>query len=115
MSVATLRYDVHHDVPAAPRHQRADGSLAVTFARAGPASVLARIDQRAPCRVLLPRPAAGEPPLAVLVNISGGLCGGDRIAASVKVEAGAAATVVTQAAEKIYRSLGPETRVDTRI
>ncbi len=63
--------------------------------------------------MLFPRPAAGAAPLAVLVNISGGLAGGDRIDIAVRIGAGAAATVTTQAAEKIYRSLGPDARVET--
>jgi urease accessory protein len=118
MSVATLRYDAlpsRGEGTAAPRHQRADGSLALTFARAGDATVLGRVEQRSPCRVLFPRPAAGGAPLAVLVNISGGLAGGDRMQVAVQIGTGAAATVTTQAAEKIYRSLDDDARVETRL
>jgi urease accessory protein len=57
----------------------------------------------------------GEAPLAVLVNTAGGLAGGDRVSVAVRVEAGAAATVTTQAAEKIYRSLGADARVETEL
>jgi urease accessory protein len=118
MSVATLRYDAFpsgDDMPASPRHQRGDGRLALAFARAGGTTVLGPIEQRAPCRVLFPRPGAGEAPLAVLVNISGGLAGGDRLSVAVRVAAGAAAVVTTQAAEKIYRSLGPDAELETRL
>jgi urease accessory protein len=82
---------------------------------AGGATVLANLYQHSPCRVLFPRAPAGEPPLAVLVNTAGGLAGGDRACVTVTVEEGAAATVTTQAAEKIYRSLGPDAQVETRL
>ena len=77
--------------------------------------VLANLYQRSPCRVLFPRPPLGEAPLAVLVNTAGGLAGGDHVSVAVRVGAGAAATVTTQAAEKIYRSLGPDARVETQL
>lgn len=51
----------------------------------------------------------------MLVNTAGGMAGGDRASVTVRIEAGAAATVTTQAAEKIYRSLGPDSMVETRI
>jgi urease accessory protein len=117
MSVATLRYEPRSGAtaPVAARHQRSDGRLDLAFARSGSASVLAGLYQRSPCRALFPRPASGEAPLAVLVNTSGGLAGGDRISVTVTVATGAAATVTTQAAEKIYRSLGPDACVETRL
>ncbi len=51
----------------------------------------------------------------MLLTTSGGLAGGDRARVSVGVEDLAQAVVTTQAAEKIYRSLGPETRVDVAL
>ena len=64
--------------------------------------------QSDPCRVLFPRPAAGAPFEGIVVTTSGGIVGGDRIA--IRVEAGdsSVATITTQAAEKIYRSAGPD-------
>ena len=49
----------------------------------------------------------------MLINTSGGLAGGDRI--DIDVEAAGDVCITTQAAEKIYRSLGSETRVSTRL
>jgi len=72
--------------------------------------VLAQLYQRAPCRVLFPAPAIDDIPEAVLITTSGGIAGGDRLRIAVSVEAGAAALLTSQAAEKIYRSLGPEAR-----
>ena len=46
---------------------------------------------------------------AVIVNTAGGMTGGDRFDIGVAVGAGARLTVTTAAAEKVYRSLGPDT------
>lgn len=85
----------------------------VHFGRHG----LSDLSQVAPARLLFPDTDAGEFPLAVTVTTSGGLTGGDRLSLRVKVDAGASATVIPQAAEKIYRALpdDPPTRVETRI
>jgi urease accessory protein len=61
--------------------------------------------QRAPCRILFPDVEPGEPPQAVLLTTTGGLTGGDRTQVDFSVEAGASATLTTQAAEKLYRAL----------
>jgi urease accessory protein len=97
------------------RHQRSHGRLDLSFAGAGAANTVTELFQSSPCRALFPRPRPGEPVLAVLANTAGGLAGGDSIAVSVSVDAGGAATVTTQAAEKVYRSLGPDARVETRL
>lgn len=47
---------------------------------------------------------SGEPPLTVMANLSGGLAGGDRLRIGATVEPGAALSVTTQAAEKVYRA-----------
>ena len=81
-----------------------EGALHLSFVRRGGASRLDRLEQRAPLRALFPRPHDPGVPLAVIVTTSGGLVGGDRLETEVKVDAGAAALVTTQAAEKVYRS-----------
>ena len=96
----------------APRHQRADGAFELRF---GPDGRPRHLFQQAPLRVLFPTPEPGEPPLAAVVNCAGGLAGGDALRQEVRLEAGGRATVSTAAAEKAYRSLGPETRVATRL
>jgi urease accessory protein len=53
--------------------------------------------------------------LAAVANVAGGLAGGDSLALSVEAGAGAALTVTGAAAEKVYRSLGATTRVETRL
>lgn len=47
----------------------------------------------------------GEPPQGILLNTSGGVTGGDALDVSVTWAAGTEATVSTQAAERIYRSV----------
>jgi urease accessory protein len=56
--------------------------------------------------------ACADAPEAVLVNTAGGIAGGDRFAVNLALDAGARLVVTTAAAEKVYRSLGPDARVD---
>jgi urease accessory protein len=105
--------------PPAP-HQRADGAFEVHFATAPrgtgtPATVLRHLFQQAPLRVLFPTPEPDEPPTAALLNCAGGLAGGDALRQQLRLGPGARATLSTAAAEKVYRSLGPETRVESHL
>jgi urease accessory protein len=59
-------------------------------------------------RARFPKVAAGRPPEAVLINTAGGLTGGDRVEMDVTLEGSAAATITTQAHEKVYRSVDTE-------
>ncbi len=67
--------------------------------------------QSGAARVRFPKPAAGAPPEAVLLNTAGGLTGGDRMDVEVTLAAGCSATVTSAAAEKIYRSLEGDTEI----
>jgi len=64
--------------------------------------------QTSPFRVMFPTLPSDELPSAVLVTTSGGLVGGDRLHVGVTVEPGAAVQIMGQAAEKVYRSKGPD-------
>ncbi len=88
-----------------------EGVARLVFGQRG-TTHLARLFQKSPLRVLVPRPAPGEPPCAVLLNTSGGIVGGDALRIAVRLERGAAAVVTTQAAEKAYRSAGAEATVE---
>ncbi len=92
---------------------RADGTAELGLAPAPGGARIAHLYQHSPLRLLFPRPAAGDPFLAALANTAGGVAGGDRLRLAVTVGEGAAALVTTQAAEKIYRSLGADSRIDT--
>ncbi|ODT06155.1 MAG: urease accessory protein UreD [Mesorhizobium sp. SCN 65-20] len=61
-------------------------------------------------------PDTGSDPLeAVLINMAGGLTGGDRIAWEATVGADARASLTTQACEKVYRALAGSAQVDVRL
>jgi urease accessory protein len=94
---------------------RVDGCALLKVERREGCDRLADLYMRDPLRVLFPRPCADEPFPAILATVSGGLVGGDRL--SVEIEAGERATlqVVGQAAEKIYRSTGPDSRVSVSL
>lgn len=93
---------------------RMHGSAELGFVQVDGTSRLGRLYQRAPSRVLFPAPPKGEPPQAALVTTSGGLAGGDILELSIHAGPGAQGLVLGSAAEKVYRSTGPDTvvRVD---
>ncbi|NMJ42358.1 urease accessory protein UreD [Roseomonas sp. JC162] len=98
-----------------PSHQRSRGGASLRFEVARGATRLADLHQASPMRILFPEPEPGEPPLAALVNTAGGLAGGDAVEVGIALGPGAEACVSTPAAEKIYRSLGAETRIAARL
>jgi urease accessory protein len=90
---------------------RAVGDIVLAVDAAAGTSRRTRVHEAGSLRVRFPnveRPDALE---AVVVNTAGGMTGGDRFAIDVTVGAGAGLTVTTAAAEKIYRSLAPETEI----
>lgn len=91
---------------------RMAGHAHVRYAVKDGATRLAGLDQGSPLRVLFPRSEIGEPPQAAVITVSGGLVGGDRLDMSVALGAGAKLVVVGQAAEKVYRSTGPDSTVE---
>jgi urease accessory protein len=107
---ATLRA-MPRDTPAAPIHQRADGRAELTLAAAPGGARLRHLYQAAPLRWLFPDAEDDELKTGALVNVAGGLAGGDRLASALSLGAGARFTATTPAAEKIYRSLGAETTI----
>ncbi len=116
-----MRDDVQHfglaEIPLEQRLERCHGVAELAFARAnaGRGAVLRRLYQQTPCRVLFPRAEEGDLLSAVLLTTSGGLTGGDSLALSIEALAGASASVTTQAAEKIYRSLESDARVEVAL
>lgn len=102
-------------LPPAPVLQRSDGSGRLHFVAAGGRTQARGLYQSDPVRILFPHPERGEPLPAVVVTTSGGLVGGDRIRLDFAADAGTVATVATQAAEKVYRSTGADTRLHVTI
>jgi urease accessory protein len=52
---------------------------------------------------------------AILINTSGGLAGGDDVGFDISCEARATLTVTNQAAERVYRTLGPSASIKTSL
>lgn len=93
---------------------RARGCVALSVAAAGGVTRRAQVAEAGSLRVRFPHPAAQDLE-AVLVNTAGGIAGGDRLQVDVSVAAGARLTVTSAAAEKVYRSLGPEATIGVRL
>ena len=91
--------------------QRSFGVAALTFEQKDGATRLARIFQEGAVKVRFPNVAAGFAPEAVLLNMAGGMTGGDAQDIAVDVGPGAQATLTTQACERIYRSLGDDAAI----
>ena len=99
-----------------PPAARRDGEVRLELKRAPDGTtVLADLYQAQPLRVLFPIAERGDIFQAAIACVSGGLVGGDRLDMAVRLREGTRATVIGQAAEKIYRSLGPDCTVDTEL
>jgi urease accessory protein len=98
-----------HGMTALKRHlhQRSHGEI---HARIGPQGIL-RLREVQASKVRFP----GGCREAILINTGGGLAGGDSFEFSVAVEAHGRLSVTTQAAERVYRTLGPPASVLTRL
>ncbi|MEJ2434041.1 MAG: urease accessory protein UreD [Pseudolabrys sp.] len=93
---------------------RATGTIALAVAADGARTRRARVQEAGSLRVRFPNAADGVLE-AVIVNTGGGMTGGDRFAIEMTVGAGARLTAATAAAEKIYRSTGPDAEMDVRL
>ena len=90
--------------------QRSSGTIRLEVGAKG---ALRRMREEGCAKLRMPAGVVGVPLEAVLINTSGGLAGGDRI--DVEVETAGDVCITTQAAEKIYRSLGSETEATTKL
>jgi urease accessory protein len=89
---------------------RANGHIALSVAAVGGRTQRRRVDEDGSLRVRFPN-AATEALEAVIVNTGGGMTGGDRFDVEIALAAGASLVAGTAAAEKIYRSTGPDAEV----
>jgi urease accessory protein len=94
---------------------RAVGRVAFTVAAGLGGSRRGRVHEAGSLRVRFPNGNSKTALDAVIVNTAGGMTGGDRFDVDIKVGAGARLTVTTAAAEKIYRSLGPDTDIGVKL
>lgn len=95
-----------------PSRPKVHGATEITFRHDHGATRLGHLYHRDPLRVLFPAPPSGDIPLAALVTVSGGMVGGDQLDIAVRTEAGAKALFAAQAAEKVYRSTGPDCAIE---
>jgi urease accessory protein len=93
---------------------RAVGRVAFTVTADAGRTRRGRVHEAGALRVRFPN-GDGRTLDAVTVNTAGGMTGGDRFDIDVKVGAGAKLTLTTAAAEKIYRSLGPDTEIRVKL
>ena len=89
------------------KHQRSEGSILLTVGALG----LRRMRESGAAKVRLPMGSTE----AILINTGGGLAGGDRFGFDITVEAQGKLTVTTQAAECVYRTLGPAASVAVKL
>lgn len=99
------------DAPPAAHHQRSTGRAELVLGAAPSGARPRHLFHAAPLRWLFPEADPGDMPVGALVNVAGGLAGGDALASSLVLEPGTRFTATTPAAEKIYRSLGEPTRI----
>jgi urease accessory protein len=93
---------------------RATGRVALAVAAGSGRSRPARLHESGSLRVRFPH-RDGPVLEAVIVNTAGGMTGGDGFDLDFDVAAGAELSVTTAAAEKIYRTLGPETVIGVNL
>jgi urease accessory protein len=89
------------------RHQRSEGRVVLSM---GPHGVRRMREEHA-AKVRLPHGSQE----AILINTGGGLAGGDRFGFDITAEENARLTVTSQAAERVYRTLGAPAQVEVKL
>lgn len=101
-------------VAPAIRHQRARGTGRIATQVLDGRTRLTTLYQEGCAKIRLPH--THDPSLqAVLINTAGGFTGGDDVSWQVNTAPGARMVLTTQACERVYRSLGDDATVRTRI
>jgi urease accessory protein len=90
---------------------RARGRVALAFAARTRGTGRTALREEGALRMRFPGGCAGARE-AVLINSAGGITGGDRFAVDIDLAEDARLIVTTAAAEKVYRSLGPDAEID---
>jgi urease accessory protein len=99
-----------HAMPAAFAANRAIGAVDLDVRSVDGVTRRSTVHEAGSLRVRFPSPET-DALSAVLINTAGGVAGGDRFSVTVRAEAGAKLTITTAAAEKIYRSQGPDSEI----
>jgi urease accessory protein len=99
---------------ALPRHQRARGIGRLATQQVAGRTRIDTLFQEGCAKIRLPH--THDPSLqAVLINTAGGLTGGDDVAWQVDAAPQSRVVLTTQACERVYRSLGDDAVVRTRL
>ncbi|MGH6665864.1 MAG: urease accessory protein UreD, partial [Pseudolabrys sp.] len=93
---------------------RATGHIALRVAVEAGHSRRSRLHEDGSLRARFPNAPAGALEL-VVVNTGGGMTGGDRFAIDIALSEGASLVAGTAAAEKVYRSTGPDAELDVTL
>lgn len=93
---------------------RSAGRLTLTVAAADGVTRRKRVYEDGPLRARFPN-HDGAALEAVMVNTAGGIAGGDTHDLDISVGEGAALTVTTAAAEKVYRALDDAARISVKL
>lgn len=93
---------------------RAVGSVSLAVKHVAGKTRRARVHEAGSLRVRCPG-APAEELEAVLINTAGGVAGGDRFTLDIAAGQGTRVVVTTAAAEKIYRTLGPDSTIDVKL
>jgi urease accessory protein len=107
--------EVRGGTPSDNDLQRAEGFGRAVLSGSEKGSRIVDIFQRSPIRIMFPGAGGGAVEEAVLVNIAGGIAGGDRLECGVTALANASIAVTSQAAEKVYRALNEPARIATKL
>jgi urease accessory protein len=102
---------IQQDIFAA---NRATGHIGLTVAASGGRTRRKLVHEDGSLRVRFPN-AAPEALEAVIVNTGGGMTGGDRFAIEIALEQGSSLIAGTAAAEKVYRSNGPDAEMTVQL
>lgn len=93
---------------------RATGRIALSVAAEGGRTRRTKVHEAGSLRVRFPN-VTTDALEAVIVNTGGGMTGGDRFTVEIDVGEGAHLIAGTTAAEKIYRSTGPDAEMDVSL
>ena len=93
---------------------RATGRVALSVTASGGVTRRSKVHEDGSLRVRFPN-ASADALEAVIVNTGGGMTGGDRFAVEIALGEGASLIAGSAAAEKIYRSTGPDAEMNVRL
>ena len=110
MSTLTTAKDEAHIFAA----NRATGTIALSVAAEGGRTRRSKVHEAGSLRVRFPN-VTTDALEAVIVNTGGGMTGGDRFNIAIEVGEGARLVAGTAAAEKIYRSNGPDAEMSVAL